>query len=531
MQYEWVKDAVTPPVENQESHDLQNVTIQDVASQKITMQSLAYHPALSRWYEAMSAGRQIKGLAHEFPEPERIMLEPRQVKSLLAFPILLEGRFWGFVGFEDCHCQRIWTGADVSILQASVVSISGAIIRKQAEDDLREAKDAAEASAVAKSQFMANMSHELRTPMNAVIGMTSLLLDGELTSDQRTSIEIIRSSGQDLMFLINGILDFAKLGEGKVELESQPFELYRCIEETIELRASAASEKGLELSCTFDREAGDIPDMILGDPTRIRQVLGNLLDNAIKFTDRGAVQVIVSSKVAGDCSQILFAVKDTGIGIPQDQMHKLFLPFSQVDCTSTSKYAGTGLGLAASQKLVELMGGRIWVESEIGKGSTFHFTILAKKVKEKQATANNKKIKECLPSGLPAPLRILLAEDNDVNQLVMLKMLKRLGCRADIAANGIEAIQAMKRQPYDIVLMDVKMPEMDGLQATRIIRKLWPQGPKIVAITAYALQGDRERCLEAGMDGYISKPVKMEELAKVLANAGCLGASREPNRT
>ncbi|MDD1750347.1 MAG: PAS domain S-box protein [Methanothrix sp.] len=525
LHHEWVKDVVTPLMENQ---DFPNFAIQGVASQNITMRSFAYHPALRRWYETMSSGCLIKGLAHEFPEPERVMLESRQVKSLLAFPILLEDLFWGFVSFEDCHCQRIWTGADVSILHASVASIGGAIIRKQAEDDLREAKDAAEASAIAKSQFMANMSHELRTPMNAVVGMTSLLLNGELTPDQRRSIETIRSSGQDLMFLINGILDFAKLGEGRVELESQPFELCRCIEDTIELRACAASEKGLELSCTFDREAGDIPDMIMGDPTRIRQVLGNLLDNAIKFTNRGTVQVIVSSKLAGDSSQIHFAVKDTGIGIPQDQMHKLFLPFSQVDCTSTSKYTGTGLGLAVCQKLVELMGGRIWVESEIGKGSTFYFTILAREVKGKQTTANNIKPKECLLSGPPAPLRILLAEDNEVNQLVMLKMLKRLGYRADIAANGIEAIQAMERQPYDIVLMDVKMPEMDGLQAARIIRKLWPQGPKIVAITAYALQGDRERCLEAGMDEYVSKPVKMEELAEVLANVGCLGASREP---
>jgi CheY-like chemotaxis protein len=231
----------------------------------------------------------------------------------------------------------------------------------------------------------------------------------------------------------------------------------------------------------------------------------------------------------GGCSQIFFAVKDTGIGIPPDQKSKLFLPFSQVDSSSTTKYAGMGLGLAISQKLVELMGGRIWVESEIGKGSTFHFMIPAREVKGTQTIVENINPKECISPGPRTPLRILLAEDNEVNQLVMLKMLKRLGYRADIAANGIEAIQALERQTYDIVLMDVKMPEMDGLQATRTIRKLWPKGPKIIAVTAYALQGDRERCLEAGVDGYISKPVKMEELADMLRNISSQRSTRNTN--
>ena len=495
--YEWVRDKVAPQADDR---DLKNGAI---------------FPIASRWYEALSAGHPIKGLVHEFPESEREILESRQVMSLLAIPVLVEGQFWGFVGFDDRHSERIWTGADISILHASVISIGGAIARKHAEEELRRAKDAAEASTVAKSQFMASMSHELRTPMNAVIGMTSLLLGEELTSDQREFVEIIRASGESLMILISSILDFTRMDKDKVELESQPFELHRCIEDCIELMRSETDRKGLLLTCTFET---DTPAMIIGDPTRLRQVLGNLLDNAVKFTDKGEVLVTVSSKQSGDHKEIHFAVKDTGIGISQDQMHKLFQPFSQVDSSDSTKYGGAGLGLATSKKLVEIMGGRIWIESKLGLGSTFHFTVLAQEVAKKPDMVENTRLIDEIFSRPLHSLRILLAEDSEVNQVVMLKMLKRLGYRADLATNGIEALQALERQPYDIVLMDVKMPEMDGIEASRIIRKLWPEGPKIIAITAYALEGDRERCFEAGMDGYISKPVNILELAEVLNN-------------
>lgn len=530
--------------------------------------------------------------------------------------------------------------------------------RKMAEEELRKAKDeleirvsertaelvkardAAEAAARIKAAFMANMSHEIRTPMNSVIGMTSILMEEPLTPEQRDFVETIRSSGLALMTVINDILDFSKLERERVELELQPFDLRRCIEEALDLVAAQAAEKGLDLAYTFDRNA---PEAIVSDPTRLRQVLANLLSNAVKFTRKGEIVVIVGVQD----QDVHIDVRDTGIGIPQDEMDKLFLPFSQIDSALSRSYDGTGLGLAISRKLVEMMGGMIWVESEIEKGSAFHFTINAKTASgarteripvglqphlsgkhvlivddsrairkilsqqvydwgmipmiaasSQEALARVREggvfdialldinlpdmdgmvlaeeIRKCkknlplvalvpmgqhAPSGLFAatltkpvksgqlystitgvlarqsvkmqdqaessdrigvklnPLRILLAEDNVTGQKVVLKMLERLGYRADMAANGKEVLEAVKRQPYDLVLMDIKMPEMDGLKAARAIRGMSGMlQPKIIAITAYALAGDREKCLEAGMDSYIPKPVQIEDLRAAL---------------
>lgn len=293
--------------------------------------------------------------------------------------------------------------------------------------------------------------------------------------------------------------------------------------------AAHAREKGLDLSHIVKYGT---PDMIIGDPGRLRQILVNLLSNAVKFTDKGEVFISVSSKpVESGRHEIFFKVRDTGIGIPVEKMHKLFQPFGQLEMTISQKRDGAGLGLAISKGLVELMGGKIWAESCLGEGSTFYFTILAEAAQGRStstsSTLNGTTHKSTIQNGtvkaVPEnlvelhPLRILVAEDNPSNQKVLLEMLKRMGYRADAVADGREVLKALERRPYDLVLMDIRMPEMDGITASREIRGRWPNnGPKIIAITAYALSGDKEKCLNAGMDGYIAKPVQVEELAETL---------------
>jgi PAS domain S-box-containing protein len=391
--------------------------------------------------------------------------------------------------------------------------------RRTVEDQLKQAKELAEAATRAKSLLLANTSHELRTPLNAVVGMCDLLLAGRLEPAQRESAEVIRASAAHLQALIDDLLDVSTIEAGRLELERRPFDLRRCVRSALDQVATRAAEKGLPLT---SRVADGVAAAVSGAAPRLRQVLVNLLGNAVKFTDAGEVRLDVEpvevspglpSGQAAPAPALRLSVHDTGIGIPQERLDLLFRPFSQVDPSATRRHGGTGLGLAICQRLVALMGGRIEVETAPQRGSTFRVLLPL------DATGP-------LPARAPAcaarSLSVLIVEDNAVNRAVSLRLLASLGHVGEVAATGAEALLCLERRAFDVVLMDVQMPGMDGHEATRRIAARFPRErrPWVVAMTASAFPGDRERCLEAGMDDYVSKPVGLAELERALTRAG-----------
>ncbi len=380
-----------------------------------------------------------------------------------------------------------------------VTTIRDITSKKKAERILKETMDA-------KSSFIANMSHEIRTPLNGILGMTTLLEETELTDEQRKYIRMLLTSAENLHAIVNDVLDFSKIDAHKLELESIPFPLLKSVDELVQLNHFGASKKGLVISAEFQK---DLPNLVSGDPTRIRQVLLNLINNAIKFTEVGSITLSLSRTH----ELTRFEVRDTGIGMSGEAASKMFQPFTQADTSTTRKYGGTGLGLSICKQLVELMGGKIGVESTLGKGSLFWFEIPLP-VAAPVAVPSSRPI----PDVITKKLSILIVEDNNVNAMIARVMMEKLGHTISLAVNGQEALNALKQQTFDLVLMDCQMPVLDGFETTKIIRtskESWKDIP-IIAMTANAMSGDRDRCLAVGMTDYVSKPIKKEELLKVI---------------
>jgi two-component system, sensor histidine kinase and response regulator len=440
----------------------------------------------------------------------------------------------GWVVFEDIFLVYSCVQAVVNVrnialqraaLENSYHTVEGKVLERTraltiSEESLRAARDLAEGANRAKSTFLAAMSHEIRTPMNGILGLTQVVLDSELAPEQRENLSLVKFSAESLLTIIGDVLDFSKIEAGKFELEAIPFHVRDCVQASVKTLEIRAKEKNLALAAQV---SPNVPVQVVGDPVRVRQILLNLIGNSLKFTERGSITVTVSIESQSGTQIVLqFSVSDTGPGIPEDRRQRIFNAFAQADESTSRKYGGTGLGLAISSRLAALMGGRLWVTSEIGVGSTFSFTGIFATTAHLPAAATLARPAITVtaePAGI-APLNILVAEDNFVNQTLARRLLEKRGHKVTMVANGKHAVERAIEQTFDVILMDVQMPEMDGCDATRAIRNVERAGGlrvPIIALTAHALKDDKEKCLAAGMDGYITKPIRPGELFDVIS--------------
>jgi signal transduction histidine kinase/DNA-binding NarL/FixJ family response regulator len=458
------------------------------------------------------------------------LLESQGIKSILLIPIFVEKRFWGFVGFDDCHKEREWSDAETALLISFAESISNAIERKNMEQNLRVSMEQAKEASIAKSEFLANMSHEIRTPLNGVIGFSDLLMNTDLNQTQREFLKSIIQSGNLLLALINDVLDFSKIEAGKLELSPTKVNLGNLAKETLNMIEPSLDQKNIKLIATLD---DSLPKGVFVDATRIKQVMINLLSNSAKFTHEGEIELSIQNlgaKSEGETVELEFAVRDTGIGISKEKEQIIFEAFAQEDNSTTRKYGGTGLGLTISNKILQLMKSRLELQTELGKGSRFSFkmtlpiveieeedssSIVAKKNKQSalQGSANSIHDGERI-------LKVLLVDDNPVNMLLAKTIVKNLIPKVQIleAKNGREAVDIFVTEDPSMIFMDIQMPEMSGYEATMAIRRIENNTRRvpIVALTAGTVKGEYERCIEVGMDNYLSKPVVVADIQKML---------------
>ncbi|MEI6435247.1 MAG: histidine kinase N-terminal 7TM domain-containing protein [Bacteroidota bacterium] len=493
MRYEWTDGSVEPQID------------------KPVSQGVPYEIACPRWYEILSNGKVIVGNIREFPESEEIVLSNHGIKSIFVSPVFINKSFWGFIGFDDSHKERSWTASEEQILSAATNTIGAAYLRKNNQDELIKAKEKAEESDRLKSSFLANMSHEIRTPMNGILGFIALLQEPNLTGEEKEEyVKIVKKSSERLLTTMHDIMDISKIESGLMPVLLSEVNINELTAILHSFFKREAETKGLQFF--FTGGIVENLDMVKTDREKLNSILTNLIKNALKFTKKGYIEFGYTAK--GDF--IEFFVKDTGIGIPEIRRQAIFGRFVQADISHSRLYEGSGLGLAITKAYIEMLGGKIWMESEESYGSTFFFQIPFIHVK-KTVESSTPPIK--LITKHDRPLKILITEDDQVNYYFLRVILAKAGHKVMHTVTGGETIEICRQNPgIDVIIMDFKLPDMDGYEATREIRKFNAEIP-IIALTAYAIEGDREKALEAGCNHYLSKPVKKEELMRALTCA------------